>query len=157
MDKFESKCNAINGLLKTTCKYFVFVTEDGEELNVQAQGPAPTLLHMCNRLCNAVRKNLEEHMPERLVDDLMKSVIKTDDEIDEDYEKLKSDLDDKTIPDWLKKLMDMVDEEEDEDDSTDEADDDEEEDEDEDDGDGTNPDLSVRVDLHVHSGDDDCE
>lgn len=146
--RFDSKCQALHGLISATCKYFLFVTEDEDDVCVQAQAPFPVLLHMANRLCKSIRGSLMKTLDnkEELVDDLMQTILLSDKQIDEEYDKL---MNDKRIPDWLREIMGLV-----KDESTDKADDEEDEDEEETDGDGDNPDLSVRVDLHVHNDDD---
>ena len=146
--EFTSKCKAINNVIDASCDVYVFATKSEGQTSFQVKGTPADCMYLLHELVDSLRNKMYEDMPHELVEQLLKSILKTDDEIHDEVNA--------RIPAWLKKMMDLDDEEEDEDDTTDEADDDEEEDEAEDDSDGTNPDLSVRVDLHVHSGDDDC-
>lgn len=147
---FESKCDALKNLLEHTCDTYILVIKGKEDTCIAVHGVMPDLLFMTNELCATLRKNIVDTFhSEEAADRIMQSVLMTTEEIEE---RAKEFVKENKLPKWLRKLMELEDEE---DDSTDEADSEEEDEQDDDDGD--TPDITVRVDVHHHDGDDDNE
>lgn len=159
---FEDKAQALDNLMKHTCQQYLLVIKGETHTAVTMRGSVPDLLFMAHSICDSIHEKLEDMFGKEMADGLIKSVIMTDEEIHEKNKQMLADMDKKKeIPSWLKKLMDIEedlmdeDDDEDEDDSADEADSEEEDEQDDDDGD--TPDITVRVDIHHHDGDDDNE
>jgi len=151
-DLFVEKCKALHELMDRTCDVFMMAIEGDTKATVQMKGSLPSLLYLMNSMCNSLRNDMTKKFGKDFAENMLASILMTREEMEADVKKRME----KSIPDYLRKLMELT-----EDDSTDEADDeevgDDEDQEEEADDDGDDPDLSVRVDLHVHNGDDDSE
>ena len=151
-DEFTKKTESISNILRMSCPKFLFVSIDDEKAAVGMQGTAFDLVNMVKTLIDKVREALLENgMSEKMVNAFIKGAAMTDEELKEATEKLEEDnrkQADEFIA-WLEKVMKGKN-----DDSVDEADSEEDEEEESDDSDSS-PDISARVDLHVHLDDAD--
>lgn len=116
----DPKTQKIYDALKKKGGPFLLASTDVEKTEVYVHGLPSDLLYLLHKAYYVVYDELLEMFPKRLAEELMKAVTLTDDEVKAAVEEPKEK---KEIPAWLRKLMDLEeeeDEEEDEDDSTDE-------------------------------------
>lgn len=152
----KAKHESLDKLLKEVCDDFMFVNKTDSVVSISMKGSPDTLLALCRHLCNSLRESLEERYPKDLAKKMMEHVLLTDEEVKDRAEEAR-----KEIPQYLKKLMGLLNEmgKEVSDDSTDEADGEEEDDSEEetDKSDGIDPDVRIRLDHFLHNLHDDNE
>ena len=101
-------------------KTVVLLTEGDGHQGVAVKGKAVELLYMTRELVISLREAMRNEFGAECTEELLKSVLLTRDEMKEKVEEIA-----KSIPSWMKRLMDLEAEEDDvEDDEPDDSDDD---------------------------------
>jgi len=158
--EFEAKSSALNELLKNTCEDYLFVNKGENVTSLGMKGNSADIVFMMRKAYMGIREEFAKRYGEEMADTFLKPITMTEEELDAENARLEKEVQKakKGIPSWLKKLMELKEEEDDENtipygDSDDDTEEDDEEDEDGDD-DGSDSDRHGGVNIHIHIGDD---
>lgn len=135
MKDIEQKTNEVRNLVdKYYDQYIVLADHDSHMIMAQKATPHNSLF-MIREYIKELRNTLTNKFGAKLAEELLKSVLLTEDEMREEVQKKNEE-----IPSWLKRLMNV--EEDDDDDAEDESDD--SDDDSDDDGDDTEAEEEAR-------------
>ena len=123
MKDFTKLARGLSGFVSNTFTKSIVILSDDEQMSISVKGSAEELLSMTNELIKSIREEFEKKLGKPLTEALLKTVLFDDERIAKENRK----MDKGEIPAWLKKLMELEEEDDDEEGTVPDSDPDEDE------------------------------